>query len=130
MSEKSVKIAFEAYTNHIPQSLPQSQCAANRVLNNRSIRVADFEDWEAMRQAASDLRLHTLLHLDAYLEQVEQNVTSAGGQVHWASTDEEARQIVLEIAREHAVQKIVKVKSMATEEIGLNQALQRPVAGD
>jgi L-lactate dehydrogenase complex protein LldF len=125
MSEKSVKIAFEAYTNHIPQSITANvSAAANRVLNNRSIRVADFEDWEAMRQAASDLRLHTLLHLDAYLEQVEQNVTSAGGQVHWASTDEEARQIVLEIAREHAVQKIVKVKSMATEEIGLNQALQ------
>ena len=53
MSEKSVKIAFEAYTNHIPQSITANvSAAANRVLNNRSIRVADFEDWEAMRQAA------------------------------------------------------------------------------
>ena len=76
-----------------------------------------------LRQAGHDLRLHTLNHLDHYLLQLEERVTAAGGHVHWARDAEEANAIVLEIARSHDVQRAVKVKSMATEEIGLNHAL-------
>jgi L-lactate dehydrogenase complex protein LldF len=80
--------------------------------------------WEQLRQSAHELRMHTLLNLDRYLEQLERQVVAAGGQVHWAEDAAAARAIVLEIAKKHAVTTAVKVKSMATEEIGLNQALE------
>jgi L-lactate dehydrogenase complex protein LldF len=80
--------------------------------------------WEQLRQSAHELRMHTLLNLDRYLEQLERQVVAAGGQVHWAEDAAAACAIVLEIAKKHAVTTAVKVKSMATEEIGLNQALE------
>jgi L-lactate dehydrogenase complex protein LldF len=81
-------------------------------------------DWEALRQSASDIRLHTLEHMDYYLEQLEQSVRESGGSIHWAQDAEEARKIVIKIANDHHVKNVVKAKSMATEEIGLNHALE------
>jgi L-lactate dehydrogenase complex protein LldF len=83
-----------------------------------------LENWDTMRSAASDLRAYTLENLDYYLNMVEEQVTKAGGHVHWARDAEEARQMVLSIAKRHNVKTAVKVKSMATEEIGLNAALE------
>jgi L-lactate dehydrogenase complex protein LldF len=80
--------------------------------------------WQALRQSARDLRLHTLSHLDHYLSVLEQQVTKAGGTVHWARDAAEGREIVLELARQRGVRSIVKSKSMITEEIGLNHALE------
>ena len=74
-----------------------------------------------------------MAHLDAYLEQFEQNCTRAGGVVHWARDAEEARQIVVQLAQEaiaaeqrntQSPAEILKIKSMTTEEIGLNGALE------
>jgi L-lactate dehydrogenase complex protein LldF len=125
MSETPTFIDFEKYSEAVPASIPSAvQQATGRFLGNREMRVAELPNWEAMRQQASDLRLHTLLNLDVYLQQMADKVQQAGGQVHWAMEAAEARQIVLDIAREHDVKLAVKVKSMATEEIGLNQALQ------
>lgn len=124
MSEPPSYIGFEAYTGHIPPSIPAAvQQATGRFVGGRAARVAELPHFEQLRQMASDIRLHTIENLDFYLERLEEKVTAAGGQVHWAATAEDARQIVLEIARRNNVQLAVKSKSMATEEIELNHAL-------
>jgi L-lactate dehydrogenase complex protein LldF len=101
------------------------QQATNRFVSGRAARVAELPHWEQLRQIGSDIRLHTIEHMDAYLTQLEEKVKAAGGHVHWAQTAEEANQIVLKIARAHNVKTAVKSKSMATEEIGLNHALEQ-----
>lgn len=125
MSETPAYIEFAEYSEHVPANIPAAvQQATARFLGNRQLRVSELPQWEELRQAASDIRLHTLENLDAYLEKLEQEVTRAGGVVHWAENAESACQTVLEIARQHNVKTAVKVKSMATEEINLNHALQ------
>jgi L-lactate dehydrogenase complex protein LldF len=125
MSRKPARINFETYTDAIPTDITDAvSAAANRVLINRGVRINELDDWEGMRQAASDLRMHTLLNLDHYLKMVGEQVEHAGGHVHWANDAEEARQTVLNIAQKHDVKTVVKVKSMATEEISLNDVLQ------
>src|SRR3990172_2231384 len=126
MSETPTYIGFAEYSEHVPATIPAAvQQATGRFLDNRALRVAELPDWENLRQAASDIRMHTLLHLDSYLEQVEQQVTNAGGHVHWAQDAAEAREIILTIPRQHHVHTAVKAKSMASEEIGLNHALEK-----
>jgi L-lactate dehydrogenase complex protein LldF len=116
-------IRFGEYSRHVPPNIPAAvQQATERFLGNRAARVAEMPQWEDLRQAASDIRRHALTHLDSYLERLEQQVSAAGGQVHWAPDAEAARRIVLDIAARHGAKTAVKVKSMATEEIGLNHA--------
>ncbi len=125
MSETPSYIGFEAYTEHIPASIPSAvQQATSRFVGGRAARVAELPQFEQLRQIASDIRLHTIENMDVYLTRLEEKVTAAGGIVHWAATAEDARQIVLQIAKEHNVKLAVKAKSMATEEIGLNHALE------
>jgi L-lactate dehydrogenase complex protein LldF len=85
---------------------------------------ARFADWQEARSVAAQIKWEAINHLDRYLEQFERKVIENGGQVHWAETSDEARQIVLQIARRHGVTKVVKSKSMVTEEIHLNAALE------
>jgi L-lactate dehydrogenase complex protein LldF len=118
-------IGFEEYSEHVPPSIPSAvQQATSRFVDGRAARVAELPQWEQLRQIGSDIRLHTIENMDVYLTRLETAVQAAGGVVHWASTAEDARQIVLQIAREHNVKLAVKSKSMATEEIGLNHALE------
>ena len=118
-------IGFEEYTAHIPASIPSAvQQATSRFVGGRAARVAELPQFEELRQIGSDIRLHTIENLDYYLSRLETAVQAAGGHVHWAATAEDARQIVLTIAKEHNVKLAVKSKSMATEEIELNHALQ------
>ena len=126
MSEVPTYIGFEEYSEHVPASIPLAvQQATDRFVTGRAVRVAELPQWEQLRQIGSDIRLHTIENLDVYLTQLEAKVKAAGGNVHWAETAEDANQIVLQIAREHNVKTAVKSKSMATEEIGLNHALQQ-----
>jgi len=83
-----------------------------------------FADWENARSHAAAIKWETINHLDRYLEQFERNVLANGGHVFWAETAEDARGHVLELAHRHGVQKVVKSKSMTTEEIHLNAALE------
>jgi L-lactate dehydrogenase complex protein LldF len=118
-------IDFESYSEHVPASIPAAvQQATNRFVAGRAARVAELPQWEQLRQIGSDIRLHTIENMDIYLTRLEGKVLSAGGYVHWAETVEDAQRIVLKIAREHDVKKIVKSKSMATEEIHLNHFLE------
>ncbi len=85
---------------------------------------AALADIDALRDHAKRIKEHTLAHLDRYLEQLEASVQKRGGHVHWAANAEEARRIVLDIARQTKSRRIVKSKSMTSEEIHLNPALE------
>ena len=127
MSELPTHINFRTNVQHVPAQMPVSvRKATTKFLGTRAnvINIVGDERWESLREAGHNIRLHTLENLDYYLAQIEFNVTQAGGIVHWARDAKQAREIVLEIAQEHHVQRIVKAKSMATEEIGLNHALE------
>lgn len=81
-------------------------------------------NWEELRTEARAIKDEVLLHLDRYLEQFATNAEARGAQVHWARDAVEANQIVRKLAESRGAQKIVKSKSMVTEEIHLNAALE------
>src|SRR5215471_17357542 len=85
---------------------------------------AALADSSALRDHAKRIKEHTLAHLDRYLEQLACSVERQGGHVHWALTAEDARRAVVEIARRSGCRRIVKSKSMTSEEIHLNPALE------
>jgi len=99
--------------------------ATTAIRTKRARAVAELSDWEELRQAAKAIKDHTLAHLDTYLLRLEANVTAAGGHVHWARDAAEANAIVADLVRAAGADKVVKVKSMATQETGLNEALAR-----
>lgn len=82
-------------------------------------------EWELLREMASQIKRHTLARLDQYLEQFEAAATRMGAQVHWARDAAEHNQIVRDILQQHGVRKLVKSKSMLTEECHLNPFLQQ-----
>jgi L-lactate dehydrogenase complex protein LldF len=87
--------------------------------------VAEVADWEDLRRRAAAIKDHVLRHLDRYLEQLEEEVTRRGGQVHWARDAQEACRIVVDVVKATGARQVVKVKSLTTEEVGLNDALER-----
>ena len=89
----------------------------------RAAVVAEIDDWEALRRTGAAIKDHTLRHLDTLLVQLEESLIAAGAIVHWARDAGEACAVVADVARAHGVDEVVKVKSMATQEIGLNEAL-------
>ena len=87
-------------------------------------RRPKFRDWEALRTQAAGIKAHLLDHLDRYLERFEERARAAGVHVHWAEDAAGANRIVSELMTARAVRRIVKSKSMLTEECGLNPALE------
>jgi L-lactate dehydrogenase complex protein LldF len=81
-------------------------------------------EFDALRDAARDIKDHVLAHLDIYLDRYEQKVAATGGHVHWAETAEEARAAILAICKRVGAHSVTKGKSMISEEIELNQALE------
>ncbi|GHF93401.1 LutB/LldF family L-lactate oxidation iron-sulfur protein [Streptomyces thermodiastaticus] len=98
--------------------------ATHTIRAKRAKAVAEVSDWAQLREAGRRIKDHTLRHLDRYLVQVEEAVTAAGGTVHWAANAAEANRIVADLVKATGEREVVKVKSMATQEIGLNEALQ------
>ena len=86
--------------------------------------MASVDDWEGLRERARSVKEETLLHLDRYLVQFVDNVEKAGATIHWARDGQEACAIVLELVNARGAKMVVKSKSMATEEIHLNAALE------
>lgn len=84
-----------------------------------------LDEWEQLREAASAIKRHTVTHLDEYLEQFAANAEKNGVKVHWAKDAEEFNSIVLSILESHGVDKLVKSKSMLTEECGMNPYLEK-----
>ncbi len=97
---------------------------AGGLLAFREAAVKDLPEFGALRDEGKRIKDHTLDHLDFYLETFEQKVEASGGSVHWARTAEDARAAVLKICRDAKAKKIIKGKSMISEEVGLNAALE------
>jgi L-lactate dehydrogenase complex protein LldF len=97
--------------------------ATTTIRDKRARVVAEVPDWEELREAGRTIKAEVMRRLDEYLLQFEASVLAAGGHVHWARDASEANAIVLDIARTHQVSEVVKVKSLTTDEIGLNDGL-------
>jgi L-lactate dehydrogenase complex protein LldF len=98
---------------------------ATEVIQAKRARVVgEMLDWQELREAGRQIRQHTMEHLDFYLQEFETNCTRAGGVVHWANDAEEARRIVIGLIRASGSDEVIKIKSMTTEEIALNPALE------
>jgi L-lactate dehydrogenase complex protein LldF len=124
-----------------PKTAPTFPMAARAMLGDTQLRknvrhatdviqakrarvVGEMPDWQELREAGRQIRQHTMEHLDFYLEEFEAKCTRAGGVVHWARDAEEARQIIVRLVKASGSDEVIKIKSMTTEEIQLNSALE------
>jgi L-lactate dehydrogenase complex protein LldF len=94
------------------------------VRNKRDKAVNTLPEWEILREWASQIKNHTLSNLDHYLKSFEEKAVSNGINVHWAASAEDHNRIVHKIIADNKIDKIVKSKSMLTEECHLNDYLQ------
>jgi L-lactate dehydrogenase complex protein LldF len=99
--------------------------ATHTIRDKRATAINELADWTQLREAGKQIKDHTLRHLDTYLLQLENAVTAAGGTVHWATDADDANRIVTHLVQATGETEVVKVKSMATQEIGLNDALHK-----
>jgi hypothetical protein len=122
-------VAVTGFPDEARRSLGDSQLRANLARATSTIRdkrgrvVDELPDWEALRAAGAAIKDSALLRLDEHLTDLESALQARGGTVHWAKDGGEACSIVAEIARGHSLDEVVKVKSIATDEIGLNEQL-------
>ncbi|HEY6448353.1 MAG TPA: LutB/LldF family L-lactate oxidation iron-sulfur protein [Acidobacteriaceae bacterium] len=98
--------------------------ATEVIQRKRAQMVQETSDWQELRDAASAIKAHTMRHLDEYLVQFEQACTAAGGHVHWAADADEANAIIAEIVKQTGSREVIKIKTMTSDETGLNEALQ------
>ena len=97
--------------------------ATGTIRGKRAGVVGELGNWEELRLAAAAIKDDALHRLDEHLQAFEANATAAGAVVHWARDAEEANRIVVDLVRAQGATEVVKVKSMATQEIELNEAL-------
>ncbi|BCI55132.1 iron-sulfur cluster-binding protein [Mycolicibacterium litorale] len=120
----------EAFPRAARKALRDTQMRRNVGHATRTIRtkrlnaVGECADWEELRAAGSALKQDVLARLPELLDELERNVTARGGVVHWARDAAEANRIVGDLTRAAGADEVVKVKSMATQEIGLNEYLE------
>ncbi len=84
-----------------------------------------FKDWQGARKLAAETKWNAINHLDKHLEEFAQKLEARGAKVHWASNGEHARQIIIKIIKDRQAHSVIKSKSMTSEEIHLNDALER-----
>ncbi|MEI6235573.1 MAG: LutB/LldF family L-lactate oxidation iron-sulfur protein [Planctomycetota bacterium] len=101
------------------------QNALKGYLVKRDEKKAQFQDWQHARQTAAEIKWDAINHLDKYLAQFADNAEANGAKVFWASTADEAREYILDVAKKHNVKSIIKSKTMTGEEIHLGQALEK-----
>src|SRR3954452_23028628 len=99
--------------------------ATSTIRAKRAAVAAELPDWAELRDAGAAIKARAMATLPEQLERLEQNVTAAGGQVHWARDGAESTAIVAGIAKRRGAREVIKVKSLATDEIGLNEGLER-----
>ena len=122
-------LAHDSFPKAASVALRDSQLRRNLTKATTHIRakregvVGELPDWQELREAGRAIKDSSLAALDRHLLELEAAVVAAGGVVHWANDGTEACSIVAGIARSHGVSEVVKVKSIATDEIRLNEAL-------
>jgi L-lactate dehydrogenase complex protein LldF len=111
------------------ETLRDSQLRRNLGKATQTIRakrlqaVGEVPDWEALRDAGAAIKAHAMATLPEQLARLEEAVVRAGGTVHWARDGAEAAAVVAAVARAHGTREVIKVKSLATDEIKLNERL-------
>ena len=117
------------FQDHVRPALDNAQLRRNLGKVTQAIRqkrravVDEMDDWEALREAGRALKADTLRYLDGHLLELEASVTRAGGHVHWAANAQDANDIIIKLLKRHQAKEVIKVKSMTTAEIQLNEAL-------
>ncbi len=112
------------------ETLQDSQLRRNLGKATQTIRakrlraIGELDDWERLRDAGEAIKARAMATLPEQLERLEESVTRAGGVVHWARDGAEATRIVGDLAAAHGAQEVIKVKSLATDEIDLNEGLE------
>ncbi|HVK44496.1 MAG TPA: LutB/LldF family L-lactate oxidation iron-sulfur protein [Micropruina sp.] len=123
-------IGMPKFSKNAKKELGNAQLRSNlrhatTTIRDKRVRVvSELPHWENLRLAGEAIKNRTLRHLDTYLLELEQTLTANGAIVHWAGDADEANQIVIDITRAKGADEVVKVKSMATQEIDLNEALE------
>ncbi|APT47524.1 LutB/LldF family L-lactate oxidation iron-sulfur protein [Bacillus safensis] len=126
----SMKIGEKAFKERIGEGLEDAvmrgavSSAQERLYKRRLTASEELGNWLKWRELGEEIRQHTLTHLDDYLYQLSESVSARGGHVFFAKTKEEAAAYIQEVAQKKAAKKVVKSKSMVTEEIEMNQALE------
>lgn len=122
--------AEESFIHHAARDLHDETMRGNlnfamsKIRTKRATVVSEMPDWQHLRTAGSEIKQNVLARLPELLEQFEENFTARGGHVHWARDAEEANRIALDLIREQGVTEVSKIKSMATQETGLNEYLE------
>ena len=128
MSLKTSNLPFKARVDHEVHNTIMRKAvvkAQETIGANRQKMVDELGHWEEWRDLSKQIRNHVLTNLDAYLYQLSEKVIENGGKVYFAETAEEASAYIRKVALEKNAKKIVKSKSMVTEEIGLNEVLEK-----
>ena len=121
----------DGFTEAAPAALADPQLRRNLRKATHAIRdkrlrvVAEVDEWEALREAGAAIKRRAMARLDEHLVALEASVTAAGGTVHWARDAGEACATVARLVREAGSDEAIKVKSLATDELDLNEALAR-----
>lgn len=122
-SEKFNEVAAEALNNSSLQH--ELFRLKDGFQARRSKAVSEVSDFDQLRDRGRQIKRHTIRNMPEYLQQFENNVINSGGNVHWAEGTKDAQQIILDICRSVNAKMVAKGKSMATEEIGLNDFLEK-----
>ena len=119
-------ISFDKFKTDTVNALNNKQLRSNfklatdGLIDKRRKVFEDVDEWLVLRELGNGIRKNALAKLPDLLEMLENNCTKNGIKVHWAESISEANEIILEIAKHSGVNKVVKGKSMVTEEMGLN----------
>ncbi|MFI7585172.1 lactate utilization protein B [Kocuria sp. M1N1S27] len=106
-----------------PQMRANIRHATHTIRGKRTRVVEELPDWQELRAAGSAIKERVMAQLPELLEEFERNVTARGGTVHWARDAAEANRIVTELVQATGSPDVIKIKSMATQEIGLEEHL-------
>ncbi|WP_227935957.1 LutB/LldF family L-lactate oxidation iron-sulfur protein [Alkalihalobacillus deserti] len=126
----AMKIGKEKFFERVDKGLKNDfmrkavSSAQGRLKDRKVDAQEELGNWEEWRNLSEEIRQHTLENLDYYLDQLTEKVTERGGHVFFAQTAEEANEYVASVVKEKKAKKIIKSKSMVTEEISLNEALE------
>ncbi|GAF17252.1 L-lactate dehydrogenase [Bacillus sp. JCM 19046] len=125
-----IKIGDPQFTKRVEKGLQDDfmrnavSSAQERLKTSKSKAEVELGDWEEWRNLSEEIRTHTLNNIDFYLQQLSENVSKIGGHVYFAQTADDANQYIKKVAKAKNAKKVVKSKSMVTEEISMNQALE------
>ncbi|GAF13467.1 LOW QUALITY PROTEIN: L-lactate dehydrogenase [Bacillus sp. JCM 19045] len=125
-----IKIGDPQFTKRVEKGLQDDfmrnavSSAQERLKTSKSKAEVELGDWEEWRNLSEEIRTHTLNNIDFYLQQLSENVSKIGGHVYFAQTADDANQYIKKVAKAKNAKKSCEIKSMVTEEISMNQALE------